>query len=75
MEQMHDSQYLGCDISWGIDRGVESRLSKFKSICRRLKEHYKVYCGQKPKLNVSKVVAMPPLHHGGDMDSAEGGYK
>ena len=51
LEQVRDFQYLDYNISWVLNRHVENKLSKFRSICGMIQRSLKIKLDQKSKLN------------------------
>ena len=66
LEQVNHFNYLGCDISYGFDKDIQSKVSKFGHICGSIDKFLRNKTTKETRLKFYKTVAVPTLMHGSE---------
>ncbi len=61
LEQVSNFRYLGCDISFNIDRDVEKKLVKFRNVCGTIPKYLRNRTRKETRLKFYKTIAVPTL--------------
>lgn len=61
LEQVSNFRYLGCDISFNIDRDVENKLVKFRNVCGTIHKYLRNRTRKETRLKFYKTIAVPTL--------------
>jgi len=59
-------RYLGCDISYELDRDIEEKVNKFQAICGTINRSLKNKTRKDTKIKLYKTMAVPSLMFGSE---------
>lgn len=66
LEQVSHFEYLGCNVSWDVDRDIEKKVNKFQSICGTINRTLQNKTTKETKMKFYKIMATPVLMFGSE---------
>lgn len=66
LEQVSHFDYLGCNITYDVDRDINNKISKFQWICGTINRTLKNKTRKETKLKFYKTMAVPVLTYGSE---------
>ncbi|KAJ4429720.1 hypothetical protein ANN_21924 [Periplaneta americana] len=66
IEQVSHFDYLGCNITYDVDRDIDNKISKFQWICGTINRTLKNKTRKETKLKFYKTMAVPVLTYGSE---------
>ena len=66
LEQISNFNYLGCDISFDVDKDIQNKVNRFQHICGTINRTLKNKTRRETKLKFYKTMAVPVLLYGSE---------
>lgn len=66
LEQVSHFNYLGCDVTYGYSKDIQTKINRFSHVCGTISRYIKNKTRKETQIKLYKTVAVPTLLYGSE---------